>query len=632
MCGINGLVSNKKDILETQSSLKLMNKEIFHRGPDEEVFFVETSENRTSVGMSVLKFSATNFPPEKQPISSEDKNRIITLDGRIYNSSKLKNEFLSGENLSTETDAEIILKLYEKFGTSAFGMLDGIFTLGIFDKTKNKIYIARDFFGGKPLYYFHNEDGLIWASELKSIMVNFSEKPRISMEALNLFLQLTYIPAPFSIYENIFKLETDHYLEYDVKDNKIFNHPIFRETPPLEKKSNIGFEEAKKQTRKLIEESVKSRSFPHVSCGSFLSGGVDSSVITLCLSKIKEQKIDTFFVGFNKKSFDESHKSRVVAKLVNSNHHEFVLSEKELEDSTDKIILNFDEPFADSSALPTYFAALKTRAFVKTALSGEGGDEVFGGYNKYLIGSINRRYTRFVPEKIHGFIVRKSNKLLVQKEDHRGFKFKLKKTINSVNYTGDFYYNIIKLGFKDHDLSKILLANNRVEDALKYYKNQIGKPKNLTDFREIDRKISLEGDMMVKADRTTMLASLGTESPFLNKKIWDFASTLPEKYLLNGNNKKYILKKAFEDYFPKNFLNKNKQGFGVPVGDWLRSDLKEELLSYIDAKKLEEQNLFDVQEINKLVINHIKGIEDNSFTVWTFYCFQKWYFRTYLNL
>jgi len=627
MCGINGLVYKNAENTDVQSIIGKMNQKIIHRGPDEDGFFVEHLQDKT-IAFAMRRLSIVDLSTGKQPIFTEDKNKVIVFNGQIYNSEELKKTLVQkGFAFHTSSPAEVVLKLYECFGLEVFKMLDGVFAFSIYDKILGKIFIARDFFGDKPLHYQHSEKGLIWASELKSIISVLNKKPEIDNTGLNLYFQLTYIPAPFTIYKGISKLESNSFIEYDVNTNALKIHEIHSEKI---EKQQISFDEAKKNVRKLVEESVSSRSVSDVSLGAFLSGGVDSSIISLCLSKQSDSKIDTFSIGFDKKSFDETDKSRLVANLIGSNHHEFVISEKDLTSHLDEILLNFDEPFADSSALPSYIVASKTADYVKVALTGDGGDEVFGGYNKYLIGGINQKYTSLVPRFLHQSVLKVANALTKQKGDERGLKFKVRKALNSIDYDHSFFYNIIKLGFTDKEMSIYLNEKDRVKNPLAYYQQRIPNPKNLTDFRNVDKMISLEGDMIVKVDRTSMLASMECRAPFLTREIWNYTLSLPDEYLLKGNNKKMILKKAFENEFPEQFLEKSKKGFGVPVGDWLRQGMRSELLSYIDDKFLEGQDIFDIQNIKKIVLNHLNSVEDNSFKIWTFYCFQKWYKNTYL--
>ena len=627
MCGINGLVYKNAENTDVQNIIEKMNQKIIHRGPDEDGFFVEHLDNKT-IAFAMRRLSIVDLSTGKQPIFTEDKSKVIVFNGQIYNSEELKKTLVQkGFAFHTSSPAEVVLKLYEYFGLEAFKMLDGVFAFSIYDKILGKIFIARDFFGDKPLHYQYSEKGLIWASELKSIISVLDKKPEIDNTGLNLYFQLTYIPAPFTIYKGISKLESNSFIEYDVNTNALKIHEIHSEKI---EKQQISFDEAKKNVRKLVEESVSSRSVSDVSLGAFLSGGVDSSIISLCLSKQSDSKIDTFSIGFDKKSFDETEKSRLVANLIGSNHHEFVISEKDLTSHLDEILLNFDEPFADSSALPSYIVASKTVDYVKVALTGDGGDEVFGGYNKYLIGGINQKYTSLVPRFLHQSVLKVANALTKQKGDERGLKFKVRKALNSIDYDDSFFYNIIKLGFTDKEMSIYLNEKDRVKKPLAYYQQKIPNPKNLTDFRNVDKMISLEGDMIVKVDRTSMLASMECRAPFLTREIWNYTLSLPDEYLLKGNNKKMILKKAFENEFPEQFLEKSKKGFGVPVGDWLRQGMRSELLSYIDDKFLEEQDVFDIQNIKKIVLNHLNSVEENSFKIWTFYCFQKWYKNTYL--
>jgi asparagine synthase (glutamine-hydrolysing) len=626
MCGINGFLTFNKKI-QFSDRLATMNNLIFHRGPDSNGEFIFNDDN-FSIAMAMRRLSIIDLDSGSQPMFSDDKSIAIVFNGEIYNFLILKEELITqGVVFKTNSDTEVILRLYEQEGPISFGKLDGMFAFSIFDKTLGKVFIARDFFGEKPLYYTHNNNEFLWASELKSIISVLNERPEIDSVGLSLYFQLTYIPAPYTIYEGINKLEANHYIELNCNENSYSIFEIFRTETSF---SIQSVNEAKKITHDLVNKSVLSRSISDVPLGTFLSGGVDSSIISLCLSQQKNYKIDTFSIGFEKKSFDESDKSREVSKLINSNHHEFIISEKDLTSNIDEIILNFDEPFADSSALATYLVSQKSKKHVKVALTGDGGDEVFGGYNKYYIGKINHKYTSIIPHGVHLKILPLVNKLMSSKQDTRGVRFKINKLFNSINYERDFYYNIISLGFSEVETKTILRANNFEPDILAYYKGKIReKSDSISHFRSIDKHLSLEGDMLVKVDRTSMLASLECRAPFLNKELWDLTNQLPDSYLINGWDKKHLLKEAFKDYFPKGFLNKSKKGFGVPVGDWLRSDLRSELLSYIDKSFIDKQKIFEVGVISKIVEDHLNLKKDNTFKVWTFFCFQKWYKKTY---
>jgi asparagine synthase (glutamine-hydrolysing) len=628
MCGINGFISFNK-LSNSLLLIKKMNSLIIHRGPDDVGEFVKKND-LFSIAFGMRRLSIIDINNGSQPIYSEDKNLVIVFNGEIYNYQILKDKLVNeGCLFKTNSDTEVILKLYEKEGVSSFAKLDGMFAFSIYDKNLEKVFIARDYFGEKPLFYTQSSDSFIWASELKSIIKILPSKPEIDSKSLSLYFQLTYIPAPYTIYQGVFKLEANHYIEIDCNRNSF---SLFEINRKINKFSISSKQEAIKITHDLVQKSVHTRSISDVPIGTFLSGGVDSSIVSLCLAQQQNKKIDTFSIGFDKKSFDESDKSRLVSKLINSNHHEFIITEKDLTANIDEIILNFDEPFADSSALATYLVSLKTRKFVKVALTGDGGDEVFGGYNKYYMGKLNERYTSIIPQKFHSSSIQFVSMLLNTKEDSRGIRFKMNRLLNSINYNGDFYYNIISLAFNESEIKKLLQSNSYHPNSLFYYRNKISSQNNsIVNFRAIDKHLSLDGDMLVKVDRTSMLASLECRAPFLNKELWDFTNHLPDLYLINGWDKKHILKEAFKQYFPKHFLNKSKKGFGVPVGDLLRSELRVELLSFVEKSFIEKQNIFHFNTISNLVLEHLEGKVDNTFRVWTFYCFQKWYKGIYIN-
>ena len=622
MCGINGLITNKSNI-NINEALNKMNDKIIHRGPDSQGVF-SYNKNGINIGIGMRRLSIIDIESGDQPIFSDNQNLILVFHGEIYNYLELKKQLIEefDINFKTSSDTEVIIHLYDKYGVKSFSMLDGMFAFSLVDKKMNKIFIARDFFGEKPLYYIKDDNTIIWASELKSIRKVIKKDLVISKRALSLYFQLTYIPAPYSIFEDVFKLEPNKFIEIDLHSLNLKINPI--EDYNKEKNySGISFNDAKKVNHDLVMKSIESRSISDVPLGTFLSGGVDSSIVSLGLSKLSNVKIDTFSMGFEKKTFDETNKSKLVAKLIGSNHHEFIVTNKSMISDSNDVILNYDEPFADSSALPTYMVSKLASNNVKVALTGDGGDEVYGGYNKYYIGMLNSKYTKYISNKNHRKVLKFSNNFIKSSNDDRGVKHKIKKLLNSISYQNDYYLNIISLGFKKNDLPSLLKEEYAVNDVL----NQLIQfpVKSLSDFREVDRRISLEGDMLVKVDRASMLNSLECRAPFLNKEIWNFTNNLPDKFLLNGFDKKILLKESFKQYFPKQFLDKSKKGFSVPVGDWLRDIFKDELLSFTESEFLIKQGIFKFEYIRLLVDNHLSGKEDNTFKVWTFYCFQKWY-------
>ena len=367
MCGINGsLIYKEKALLENINS---MNNLIIHRGPDDDGVFTEVNKEY-SIALGMRRLSIIDLSNGTQPMYSDDKKVIIVFNGEIYNYKGLKTK-LESKNIvfNTNSDTEVILKMYLEYGVDSFSELDGMFAFSIYDKRVNKVFITRDFFGEKPLYYSNVNGQFIWGSELKSVKSQLNYFPGISKKGLELFFSLTYIPAPYTIYEGVAKLEPNSYIEYSISEKNLSIHQIHNKTAKEDLKFDGTFEEAKQKTKELVEESVNTRSVSDVPIGTFLSGGVDSSVVSHCLAKNTTSKINTFSIGFEKKSFDETDKSRVVAKLINSNHHEFIINEKSLFSNLDDILENFDEPFADASALPTFLVSKKNKRACKSSFN-----------------------------------------------------------------------------------------------------------------------------------------------------------------------------------------------------------------------------------------------------------------------
>lgn len=624
MCGINGYIGTKANI---SNIIQSMNNEIIHRGPDDDGIFLKPNES-INVALGMRRLSIIDLQTGKQPMISRDKSIVIIFNGEIYNYLTLKQELVDkGLDFLTNSDTEIILKLYETEGINCVDKLDGMYSFAIYDTNLNKVFITRDFFGEKPMYYTQTNDSFYFASELKSIIKVLDKKAQINLKSLNLYFQLTYIPAPFTIYDNIYKLEPGSIIEYDVNN---LSCVISKKTYKTLKFQNSNFKDIVTKTKDLVFESVISRSVSDVPIGTFLSGGVDSSIVSYCLSESSIKKIDTFSIGFENKKFDESNKSKLVSKIINSNHHSLIVREEDLMTNFTNILSNFDEPFADSSALPSYLLAEYTSKYVKVALTGDGADEIFSGYNKHYIGKLNSSYTSLINKKLHDQIYKISSKFLINKNDDRGMNFKINKFLSSVSYNNEFYFKIISLGFKEEDLKNLLISSNISENSLFFYKNILGSDiKTLKNFRQVDLMLSLEGDMLTKVDRTSMLASLECRSPFLNRKILDWANYLPDNLLIKGFNKKYILKEAFKEHFPTGFLDINKQGFGIPIGDWLKTVLKNELLSFCEKNFIHKQSIFNHGYIQKMVNDHLESKSDNTFKIWTFFCFQHWFVNTY---
>ncbi|MDB5005124.1 MAG: hypothetical protein JWQ34_3349 [Mucilaginibacter sp.] len=624
MCGINGLLY-KEATLDIVEQLQLMNHRIIHRGPDDDGIY-----HVGQVAMGMRRLSIIDLSTGNQPMYNDDNDIAIVFNGEIYNYKILKAELeLAGCKFDTQSDTEVILRLYEKYGESMLGKLNGMFAFSIHDKKKELIFIARDRFGEKPLYYYHNNEKFVWASELKSIVSLFPELKKVDRDALALFFSLTYIPAPYSIYQNIEKLLPGHYLKINTLTLAVEDRQYWDINLHDKVETNISYVDAQKNIHKLLFESVEQRMIADVPLGVFLSGGVDSTIIAAIMAKISDKKVKTFSVGYENKRYDESARARQVAAHIGSEHHEYILDYKDIFDIADKIILNYDEPYADSSCLPTWFISSKTAQHVKVALTGDGGDEVFGGYNKYMLPHYRRRVNMYIPDFIKPLLAKKSlADILLSRGDSKSIFSKARKVVGILNedlISG--HLNLLALGFRQDELDQ--LFTGEISDYKKLLADHLGtidpEVDELKQLRYIDKQISLEGDMLVKVDRASMLCSLECRSPFLDHRLMEYTYKLPDDYLIHKGNKKRILKDTFENLLPEKFFNSPKSGFEIPVGEWFRGPLKNDMLETLSDVHLKQSGLFNISYIKKLISDHCENKANNSRQLWTLYCFQKWF-------
>ncbi|MDB5112517.1 MAG: hypothetical protein JWR67_3631, partial [Mucilaginibacter sp.] len=391
----------------------------------------------------------------------------------------------------------------------------------------------------------------------------------------------------------------------------------------------ISYLNAQKEIRHLLFESVEQRMIADVPLGVFLSGGVDSTIIAAIMAKTSNKKVNTFSVGYNNKRYDESARARQIATHINAEHHEYILDYNDIFSYIDHIVLNYDEPYADSSCLPTYFVSSKTVQYVKVALTGDGGDEVFGGYNKYMLPHYRRRVEQYVPGFIKSLLSNKTiSDNILNRGDSKSIFSKVKKVVDLLNEeTIPGHLNLLALGFRQHELE--MLFTHETLDLKNLLEKYLVKIKSTDDelkqLRYIDKKISLEGDMLVKVDRASMLCSLECRSPFLDHRLMEYTYHLPDDYLIYKGNKKRILKDTFKDLLPEGFFNSPKSGFEIPVGEWLRGPLKKDLLDTLSDTNLQKTELFNIKYIKQLIDEHISNKANHARQLWTLYCFQKWF-------
>jgi asparagine synthase (glutamine-hydrolysing) len=631
MCGIGGFLSKADNEFNLKDILNTINLYQFHRGPNKQNVYIDNK-----IGLCHQRLSILDLENGNQPMISDNGKIILIFNGEIYNYKSLQNKLINkGIEFKTNSDTEVILKGYELEGISFFKKLTGMFSCSILDKNLNILYLIRDRVGEKPLYYFNNAEHFIFSSELKGIknvIKNYlNERLEINNEALHIYFQLGFIPSPHTIYNKICKLKPGSFLTFNL-NHYTFSINNYWDFNNFNLNNQIThFSEAKKKLKSKFFDIIEDQMIADVPIGGFLSGGVDSSIICAVMSKISRKKINTFSIGFTDKNFDERSRSNLVAQHIQSNHHSFVLEYTNIQDDLENILLNFDEPFADSSALPNFFVSKKTKEHVTVALTGDGGDEVFGGYNRYFMPSIGNKYRSFVPNSIHNNFIKPLINTIRQKNDNRGTLFKIQKFVNSLgNSENEDIKNIISLAFQKHEVSKLLITKPSNYDFEELFEKSIDF-NQLNKSRFIDFKVSLEGDMLVKVDRTSMLNSLECRAPFLNHELIEFSYNIPNEFLIYKNETKYILKKTFEDLLPQNLFNLKKSGFGVPVGDWLRNNLKSNLIEFSNKDFLNSQKIFNTSFIQKLIKEHLTQERDHTFKIWSFYCFQLWYLKSYLN-
>jgi len=620
MCGINGVIDLQQNTDEQTlyHMLAEMDNKIIHRGPDDEGRFVSHH-----IGIAMRRLSIIDLESGHQPIFNENGDIAVVFNGEIYNYNQLKLKLIQlGHCFKTNTDTEVIVHAYEEYGTQCFSLFDGMFSISIYDINRSNIILARDKAGEKPIYFYKDASFFLYASELKSLFsLNIIPK-KISKSALFQYFTLSYIPAPLSIIENVYKLKAGCYMTISFDGN--IDIQKYWDMIYDDKKLIMNYEECKIKLRNVLYDSVKSRMISDVPIGAFLSGGIDSTIIASIMSKISDKPINTFTIGFENKSYDERDRAQIVAKAIGSNHFTEVLTPKKAFDIINKITATIDEPFADPAMIPTYFVSQVAAKYVKVVLTGDCGDELFAGYSKYLINYYGDHYKR-LPEFLKKHIV---EPCIYHLPSMSSFRRKAEKVIDSVSCSP--YEQRVKL-------MQLCLSTSECKNLLstEYYKysnctrQYYYKYADLTDEISqtlyLDYKIVLEGDMFVKVDRMSMLNSLETRTPMISKDVLETAVKIPSHFKIDRRHQKIILKDAFCDIVPSEVFNKSKKGFGVPLGYWFRDELKSSLNESMNVLVKDLSDIFNEDYICQLLHEHYSKKKNNERILWALYVFQKWY-------
>lgn len=619
ICGAYGLID--KDLL------KGMCNTILYRGPDDEGHYYSSD-----VMLGVRRLKVIDLDTGNQPIYNEYKDIVVVYNGEIYNYKEIR-EYLEvkGHKFYTHTDTETIVHLYEEFGDGCAEKLRGMFAFALWDSVKKRLILARDRIGIKPLYYYFKDGVLIFASELKALLQYHNIKKEINFHALHDYLTFMYVPSPDTIFHNIYKLEPGHMIicengnieirkYWDLSGN--FNNYI-------DSGDEIYLRE---RIYELIKESVRLHLISDVPLGVFLSGGLDSSSIVAIVSEVSNSPIKTFSIGFEDDYYNELDNARLVAQRFGTSHHEYIVGPTSIEDIQD-ILYFFDEPFADSSAIPTYYVSKYTRANATVALSGDGGDEVFGGYGNYKadkIGLLYRRLPSYVRDRLIPYLAGG----IPDASDNLSKKAQLKKII-SMSHIDPQQGHVFWLSCFSEDAKRELYAENHLKelldnDSMNRYSSFFAEC-DVNDFINkciyVDIKTVLLDDYLTKVDRMSMANSLEVRVPFLDHKLLEFAVSLSSKYKLRRLNTKYLLKKIMKEKLPGEVIGGKKKGFSIPLSRWFREDFSVLLNEFLSEDLIKKRGYFNSDFIRRLSTDHLSGTRDNSKLLWTLICFEIWHRR-----
>lgn len=619
MCGIAGAIDLNQPLKETNLDIDALYK----RGPDDRGVFQDKH-----VFLGHRRLSIIDLTTGHQPMFSNDGSVVIVFNGEIYNFKSIRTELqLKGHSFLTSSDTEVIIQGYLEFGIDGIlGRLEGMFAFSLYDIQKRKVYIARDRFGEKPLYYSNADTTFFFSSELKALSLAL-KSDKLDFYAINLFLSLSYIPAPYTIYASIRKLSAGSYVELQ-EGGQMQIKEYYNLQENLKNKERItNYDKAKAELKELVFKSVEQRMISDVPIGAFLSGGIDSSIISSVMANLHTQPINTFSIGFNEPSYDESKRAELVAKQIGSNHEVFFLDFDDAFNMIDEITSYFDEPFGDSSSLASYFVAKMAASKVKVVLTGDAADELFGGYEKYLAPYYSGKYNR-IPGPLKS-VFKNLLALIPHNRYTNNSLRKFKKVISNAELDPfSLHYSLMCLGFSDDERNSLLSKDFIVDSrsfVKKNYDDYYRSSESMQKGFYTDLKIVLEGDMLPKVDRMCMMNSLEARVPFLDSEIVEFSYRLPTEFKIQGTNKKRILKDSFADMLPKETLSFSKKGFGVPVNLWMRNQLKGELTTFTNSDFLRDQGIFNADYIHGILNEHFNGIQNHTSKLWNLFIFQKWY-------
>ncbi|MBI5391925.1 asparagine synthase (glutamine-hydrolyzing) [Candidatus Woesearchaeota archaeon] len=624
MCGICGFNYEDKTLMRKMIHVQS------HRGPNDQGIFLDKGITLGNNRLAIIDISKKGH----QPMASKDENAWITFNGEIYNFKFIREQLeKKGYKFNSNSDTEVLINAYTEYGTELLKVINGDFAFCIYDEKKKKLFLARDRLGIKPLYYYYKDGKFIFASEIKTIVESEEVKREVDYNALDYYLTCRYNWGEKTLFKNIYRVLPGHQLIFDVKTKQLKKSKyweLFTEEAMQDNENTIA-----NHVRYLFEKSVQRRLMSDVPLGAYLSGGIDSSAVVGMMRKIqgKQAEINTFSVGFGNKEIDELPYAKIVAEAFNTNHKE-VIVKSDLVKTLPEIIYHTDEPIADPALIPTYVLSKQAKKDVTVILTGEGGDELFAGYEQYKILPMVRKIKlpNIMTQKILPSIIKKMPKQILNKF----FKYAeslgeegINRFIKVVNAKNDAAALLEIVAIFDEqekkevytDKAKGQIKTDIIKEINTYFKTK-DKVKNLTYF---DTKVQLPENFLMKTDKMTSAASLEGRVPFLDHELVEYAAKIPSNLKLHGTNEKYIFKKAVQDILPKQILERKKQRFYVPIDQWIKNDLKDEVKNLLDEKQIKQQGIFKYSYIQKIQKNYANSPLFYARQMWNLITFQIWY-------
>lgn len=612
MCGITGVFNYRTDRPAESELVDRMCSRIIHRGPDDQGMYVEGP-----LGIGMRRLSIIDLDTGSQPIFNEDRSVVTVFNGELYNFQELRKDLIGrGHKFATQGDTETIVHLYEEYGADFVNHLNGMFAIAVWDRRRRRLVLVRDRLGQKPLYYAHTTSGIIFGSELKCLLESDEVKTELDHEAVQHYFTLGYIPHPWSIYKQVRHLPPGGRLI--IEDGDCRQDQYWQIDTHVD--SNINVEEAGEQLRELLLDAVRLRMISDVPLGAFLSGGLDSSIIVALMAQVSSQPVKTFHIDFAHSEYSERVYARAVAEQYGTDHHELVVEPSAVE-ILDDLIGFFDEPFGDSSAIPTYYVSKMTREHVTVALAGDGGDESFGGYERYQ-RILDRRNMAPPLRATLGGLGNMIHRVLPRTAPGRRY-------FRSLGMSQHEYFMVATAEAESRDLlSREFIepiSNFSTYEALRESMDRANCGDDLTPYSSFDLHYYLPDDILTKVDRMSMAHSLELRAPLLDYRIVELAAKLPYTSKIRGSTTKWLLKELYGQQLPSEVTAQRKWGFALPMEHWLRGELRPVLEDALNDPVVVDAGIFNMTEVRALAHEHWSETRDRTPQLWNYLFFTRWW-------